>query len=251
MPRKFQLYKHMWIDRQLTDFEIKGVCGSMVHDLDFERSVMPNQLVAPIKEEDFYIDVPPQAPIIKLSQRRYVDEFFEKGTLKLGTFHEYQHHPNPEIGDHEEGLVTLVVTANWGTMIGKYRTGYNYYLFCAAIGDVNPATVNSFGYDSAFEVSNPQAFARAIAAKLNARSYNFGRCIYHNGKAIIGRPRRVIDRSRISSEYADLLGISKYLIKMNKYKPQRELRFLFEMPADVHEPIMIECPEAVQFCKKL
>ena len=64
--------------------------------------------------------------MIKLGNKKYIDQFFQAGSLQLSSFTYYNAFDHPEIGDVEEGMVTLVAKTPFGVMAGKYGSGYKH-----------------------------------------------------------------------------------------------------------------------------
>jgi len=163
MPGSFRMYKHMWIERKLSDHELHGLCGALVHDTAFDQSIEPWQFVKPVPERRFKLGATPQAPVVKLGKKEHVDAFFDTGVLQLGSFDYYNGFDHPEIGDNQEGIVTLVAKAPFGVIGGKYGSGYNQRMFCAFVGSADQGTLRRFGYDSGFVITDPKGFSKAVA----------------------------------------------------------------------------------------
>jgi hypothetical protein len=76
-------------------------------------------------------------------------------------------------------------------------------------------------------------------------------CEYSPFKAIIGSNARESDRLSISHETAKMITAAKYFLKPLRYAHQKEFRFLWEASGDLHDAELVQCPEAIQFCRKL
>lgn len=251
MSRTFRTYKHMWIERKLSAFELKGLCGALVHDTDFDQPLKPAQFVKPVAERRFKLGRVPQQPIIKLGKSSHIESFFKTGELQLGSFEYYNSYDHPEIGDVEEGLVTLIAKTPFGFIGGKYGSGYNNRMFCTYIGKINPAAMKNFGYDSAFIITHPAEFAEAVAESVGARNYTFGQCIYRPQKAVLGFPGNDVDRFKLSHRSGEIVQAGKYFIKQERYSHQREFRFLWELEEDISGAAILDCSAALPYCKSL
>lgn len=251
MAGSFRIYKHMWIDRKLSEYELKGLCGALVHDAPFDEPVKSSQFVKPVPERRFRIGVAPQVPIVKLAKKEHVDAFFKDGALQLGSFSYYNQFDHPEIGDNQEGIVTLVAKTPFGVMGGKYGSGYNQHMLCAFLGDIDLVTMKRFGYDSAFVINNPHGFSLAVAKSIGANNFTFGQCLYRRHKAVLGFPGDVVSRNEISHRTADIVKAAKYFIKPDKYSHQKEFRFLWEQPSDIEEADIFDCSPAIKYCVPL
>lgn len=251
MSGSFRVYKHMQVEKQLSDFELRGLCGVIVHDRSFDQPIKTEQFVEPIPETRFELNVVPQEPIIKLGKKEHVDAFFESGKLQLGSYAYYNTFEHPEIGDNQEGIVTLLAKTDFGIIGGKYGSGFNQYMFCASIGSPDCETMEKFGYDSGFIINDPIRFSNAIAESIHAASSTFGRCVYHPHKAILGFPKDVVNRNKLSHDSGKIVTAAQHFIKPERYSHQKEFRFLWEQSLDVNEPKILDCPLARQYCSRL
>lgn len=245
------MYKHMWIERKLSDYELRGLCGALVHDIPFNKSVKPSQFVKPIPERRFKLGVVPQAPVVKLSRKEHVEAFFDMGALQLGSFNYYNSFDHSEIGDAQEGVVTLVARTPFGIIGGKYGSGYNQSMFCTFVGKADEATLVRFGYNSGFVITDPKGFSSAIAEAIGATWHTFGQCIYRAHKAVLGFPGNDVNRHEISHRTGQIVNAGKNFIKPESYSHQKEFRFLWEMPTDVKGALVVDCSAARSYCTPL
>ncbi|WP_372591699.1 hypothetical protein [Guyparkeria sp.] len=242
------MYKHMWIERKLSEYELQRLCGALVHDTAFDQGLKPWQFVKPIPERRFKLGVVPQAPIIKLAKKEHVDAFFDTGSLQLGSFDYYNEFDHPEIGDNQEGIVTLVAKTPFGVIGGKYGSGYSQRMLCAFVGDIDLKTMRRFGYDSGFVITNPRGFSEAVATSIGATSSTFGRCLYRPHKAVLGFPGKTVNRHEISHRTAEIVNAGKHFIKPDRYSHQKEFRFLWDQPSDVTGAMIFDCSSARKYC---
>ena len=251
MSGSFRMYKHMWIEKKLSEFELQGLCGALVHDTAFDQPIKEWQFVKPIPEKRFKIGAVPQAPIIKLGKKEHVDAFLENGELQLGSFDYYNAFDHPEIGDNQEGIVTLVAKTPFGVIGGKYGSGYNKRMFCAFVGAVDQNAMKRFGYNSGFVINDTVGFSKAVAETTGAASYTFGKCLYRPHKAVLGFPGDTVNRYEISHRTGEIVNAGKYFIKPMRYSHQKEFRFLWEQSADVSGAKIFDCSSARQYCSPL
>ncbi|QRP63155.1 hypothetical protein I6J77_13670 [Rhodanobacter sp. FDAARGOS 1247] len=251
MSGSFLMYKHMWIERKLSDFELRGLCGALVHDTPFDQPLKPWQFVKPTPEKRFKVGVVPQEPLIKLGKKEHIDAFFESGALQLGSYAYYNAFDHPEIGDNQEGIVTLLAKTPFGVIGGKYGSGYNQRMFCVSVGDLDRRTMERFGYDSGFVINNPMGFANAVAESIGAASHTFGRCLYRPHKAVLGFPGDTVNRHEISHRTGEIVDAAKHFIKSERYAHQKEFRFLWEQSSDVSGADVFDCSSARQYCSPL
>lgn len=248
MSGSFRMYKHMWIEKKLSDYELHGLCGALVHNTPFDKALKSWQFVKPVPERRFKLGVVPQAPIIKLGKRQHIDSFFETGALQLGSFDYFNSYDHPEIGDKDEGIVTLVAKTPFGVIGGKYGSGYNNRMFCTYVGEFDLTTMKSFGYDYGFLITNPEGFAKSIADSIGSKSFTFGKCIYRAHKAVLGFPGNNVNRHEISHKTGQIVKTGKHFIKPIRYSHQKEFRFLWEQSSDVNGAEIFDCSEARKYC---
>jgi len=251
MSGSFEVYMHSCTGRDLSDFELRLLCGAIVRDAPFDQPIKTEQFVEPIPETRFELNVVPQEPIIKLSKKKYVDAFFESGELQLGCFNYYRKYDHTEIGDNQEGTATLLAkTEDFGIIAGKYGSGFNQYMFCTYIGIPDRETMENLECDSGFIINDPIGFSNAIAESICAASSTFGRCVYHPHKAILGFPKDA-NSYKLSHESGKIVTAAQHFIKPERYSYQKEFRFLWEQSLDVNERKIFDCSSARQYCSPL
>lgn len=230
------------IRRRLDDPEIMEISASMLqgdsgkigilHESDIPRMEIPNR-------------------IIKMTKSKHVDDFFSTGKLRLGCFSSFKSHDNPEIGDPTEGSFLLVGRTDSYTYFSELMGGFNYYAFCCYHGQPDEETISRFGYDAAYRIKHPHHFAKAIKKAIKAQSFEYSKCIYGSHKVIVGTPHKKFNPNIISHQQLLLTNSSKYYLKPEKYSHQNEIRFLWGMAKEIHEPRDLYCPQAIQFCEKI
>jgi len=200
-------------------------------------------------EEDFQ-NSEKQSKIIKMSKTEHIDDFFENGKILLGSFNYYKSFDNPEIGDSKEGSVVVVGESKVGTIFAGIAGGFNNYLFCCYDGDPDPEIIKKFGYDDYFEIIDPEGFSQAINKSLKAVGRRRSKCLYRQHKALVGKTPNTYDYGKISSELENLVSQSKYFIKTSNFHHQKEYRFMWTTEEDIDDYTIIECPEAIKYCKR-
>ncbi len=251
MTGSFRIYKHLWREGLPTENELQIVWRSFLSDFHSDAELGAFDKIEPIYEHQVKLMALPDRPIVKLAKDNHVDDFFRSGRLQLGSFEYYSSYEHNEVGDAQEGKVTAVATAEWGFFAGNYGSGYDNYVFCAFCGDPDDTLRRKLGYNSGFIIEDPEGFAKAIQESVKASSYKYGMCVYSPFKAIMGDNAQKIDRSRISHETGKMITAAKHFIKPEKYSHQKEFRFIWETGKDINNAEVIECPEAVKFCRKL
>lgn len=242
----FKMLEHIYVEKELSDYEINMLCGYLAHG----RPITTQESVKPIPETRFELNVVPSEPIVKLSKKQYVDAFFDRGELRLGSFISFGEYDHAEIGDNQEGIATLLAKTSSGFIGGRYGSGFNQYVFCTSIGNPDHETMEKFGYDSGYTINDPEAFSNAVAESISAAASTFGRCVYHSHKAILGFPKDA-NPYRLSYESGEIVTAAKHFIKPERYSHQKEFRFLWETPSDINDAKVFDCSSAIQYCSRL
>lgn len=241
----FRMYQHWHLSKDISDSQLNAICGFVAESKD--------KNFKPILETQFELNCVPQEPIIKLGKKEHIDAFFKHGTLQLGSYDYYNTFDHTEIGDDQEGIVTLAARGEGdaGCIIGKYGSGFNQYIFCAFIGNPDCETMKNFEYDSGFIIHDPIGFSNAITESISASSSTFGKCVYHPHKAILGFPKEPINGGRLSHETGKIVNAAQHFIKPERYSHQKEFRFLWEQSLDISGAKIFDCPSAIQYCSPL
>ena len=251
MSGSVRMFNHRFVNGKLSNNELQALCWAIIHNVQFDMFANSGKLIKPIPEKRFKIGVVPQEPIVKLGKKEHIKAFFESGTLQLGSYNYYNSFDHSEIGDSQEGIVTLLTKIPSGVIGGTYGCGYNQQIFCASIGKPDLETMKKFGYDSGFIIHDPIGFSKAVAESIGATSHIFGRCLYSPHKAVLGFPKHTVNPDKISHRSAEIVNAAKHFIKSESYSHQKEFRFLWEQSADVSGAEVFDCSSARQYCSPL
>ena len=67
---------------------------------------------------------------------------------------------------------------------------------------------------------------------------------------LIGDVPKGFNFNVLSSKLKNMVAKTKYFIKTKDYEHQKEYRFIWETDADLTKPLVIQCPEAVKYCRR-
>ncbi|MFN9691136.1 MAG: hypothetical protein ACK551_03450 [Vampirovibrionales bacterium] len=198
---------------------------------------------------------PTKERIVKMSRKEHVDAFFKHGKLRLGSLETYRQIEHAQIGDISEGNLVLILKNSLMSRILDLQCGYNHHVFCCYTGHTNHNVMQEFGYDDGFEIENISGFRQAISNTLNIKEVRSGECLYKNLKALVldvpSTFNLDINFGMQLSQSLQLSQMAHYFLKNKHFSHQQEYRFVWENPNRVSNFIDIECPEAIQFCKRL
>lgn len=229
-------------NKLVTEHYLRGVPGSLIY--------RENEFADLTYEVEFEGLASPSGKIVKMSKKKYVDSFFETGLIQLGTIDYYRSLGHSEQGDEKEGAIVLVGRGTTETGFAQITSGFNHYVFCCYDGSPNPDIIDRFGYDDYYVIEEPELFMKAIGKKVSAKEAYRSRCIYKKEKVLIGDVPEGFDFRVMSPRLNDLASKAKYFIKTDEYEHQNEYRFMWKLDSNVQKPLIIHCPEAVEFCKR-
>lgn len=120
-----------------------------------------------------------QPRVYRFIDKKYADEFFNSGTLRLSSFRQFSQHTDEQRldGSEGEGMVLHRTSENGGqTFFARLKATHNAYVLC---GSLTPslALMDAFESDSGITITDPPNFAKAIATKIpNFKSGIDGPC---------------------------------------------------------------------------
>lgn len=234
----------------LPDQHIRALTGALINRLFLDQPIPYDKFADITYESEFDGLESPSSSIIKMTKKEHLDSFFKHGTLQLGTFEYYRNHENNEVKDIEEGSTILVGSNSKNTAVVTITGGFDHYTFCCFDGEPDKKLIQKFEYDSYFEIVDPVGFQQAISDKLNAVFSMRSRCVYKNDKVLVSQISEEFNFGVLSAHMATLGDYSKFYIKNRRFEHQNEFRFTWKLPNDIKEPIIMDFPEAVKFCRK-
>jgi hypothetical protein len=236
--------------RNLSEMEIIKVCNDMASFFGLKSKERNTNVKAIAYESDFERSVKTFTKLIKMAKTEHIDNFFKDGSIQLGSFKYYHQFDNPEIGDKTEGAFIIVGCNNKSTTFAVLAGGFNNYMFCTYNGEPDPQVIKNFEYNDYFEIIDIDGFQNAISQTLDSVGFLRSECQYRQMKAFVGKADESFNLNRLSGDLINLVNHSKYFVKTSDFHHQKEFRFLWTVPYDIDDRIIIKCPEARQFCKR-
>jgi len=220
-------------------------------------------------------------------ESKYVNAFFEDGSLRLSSVSQFSKHVDEQRLDVGEGKIMFVHRTNQRggqTLVTWAMQGTNTYILSATMR-YNQDLCKSFNSDSYIRINDSIGFGTAIARHIPFFLAGFeGPCLYQERK-IIERDLGYIDINQfkdpdITTSVDDTLlnGLARISLKPDislpsgnprltqfilsrmqhyamflkdkKYSHQVEYRFVWAIPGDATDSLDIKVPEAIQFCEK-
>lgn len=200
-------------------------------------------------------------PIVtRFLDKRYVEEFFSSGKLRLSTFTAFRNHKNEERCDPNEGRVNAEIkTPNANHHIAAIN-GQEAYILCGGLVE-NPAMEASFSTQCGMRILNPLAFADTVSGRIPGFVGGYqGNCIYRDetfirkqSSALFEPPGNQDGVEKWANDYDRFVAqqtSEAFFIKHLKYAHQNEYRFIWFAQGYETTELYIDCPEARQFCQK-
>lgn len=201
--------------------------------------------------------------IFRFMEKKYVDEFFADGSLRLSSFAQFSQHPDEPRRDEAEGTAISTLSDGNRTAFYSSRFGVSSYVLCGSISSA-PEVTKAFG-PSAIVIHDTVPFAAAVARALPGYRQGLeGFCEYQDGRLIYqklphGALEALHEKHKLPDgkmnmdfihELANHSAIQQMLLKDSKYSYQLEYRLIWEC-TQIENYIDIKIPEALQFCKRI
>jgi len=208
-------------------------------------------------------------PVYKYLPQEYLEGFFQRGSLKIGTLHEYRQieRYGTAIGDDGEGTSRTRFNIDGGGLVdldgdapeAKFLRTFidvpprsnvklqlhpdtqlvyvddspDAYIFCTT-SEFSPEVMKEFG-GACFEIIHPEKFFDAVS-----------RVIRHHGKLRFNQPIRYRDRETF---WLKPHNVNPALIKDLRYAYQKEVRALWKPKIKSIQPLFVDVPDAVKYCR--
>lgn len=211
--------------------------------------------------------------LYKYIQKQYLEDFFHRGSLKIGTLYEYRNVEalGPVIGDCDEGTRSTeldlkkgneialggnsqearflrsalqttpqqcsnmkIVSRVDGYTVASQENSPELYIYCMT-EKFDPKVMKQFGCDCCIEITNPALFLSAIAHRIRHKAEFDGLypINYMSRKASFISPHQV----------------HPALMKDKAFLSQREWRAVWVPTKKQIHPLYIHVPRAIRYCR--
>ncbi len=203
--------------------------------------------------------------VYRFLEARYVDAFFNDGSLRLSSFAHFAKHPDEERKDKSEGASTKFGVGSQATFGVVGSTGQNFYVLCGTLHNTEAARKEFGQYDACIAIDNVTAFANAVSFHIPYFTGGLeGSAIYKDQRTI---NRNIGDTTsqEVMEKYRDadgnlsmdmvfdlarsLGGNEELFLKHSRYAKECEYRVLWGTRQKTEAFIDIKVPEARQFCR--
>lgn len=200
-------------------------------------------------------------PVYRYMERQYVDQFFETGALMLSSVAAFQKHPDEARGDAAEGSA-MVVASDGAHMFGAYLLPTPAYILCGSTV-LDKRLLKEFpGANACLEISDILGFANRVARRIGGfNAGTSGQCLY-GGRTLLRHtqedpfplpenPSAGIHMESVVQAVAKHSSGEDFLLKDRKYAHQAEYRFIWHVEPPTSERLLIHCPDAIPFCRRV
>lgn len=201
------------------------------------------------------------SPVVyRYLDRKFVDAFFEDGSLRLSSFAQCKKHADEERLDLEEGSLRLALSdGKTGTLRTVYELEFSdtAYLLCTTLWH-NKQLMEDFGCDSFIRIHDPAEFGRRVAAHVPGfHGGGEGPCMYQHLRLIEASlpPESDTDTSSaglpIQAKARELIQRYALFLKHKAFAHQAEYRLIWMSSSkDLPNYLDIKVPEARELCSR-
>lgn len=199
-----------------------------------------------------------QPRVHRFMAKRFVDEFFDDGSLMLSSFERFATHKDEQRKDASEGTGVRVLTGRDFTAVMASGRGFDCYVLCGSA--VNTKAVRDCfpDADGCLIIDNPLHFANAVSPFIPGfKGGCAGQCIYQDDDVIRRHSDALTIEETMPKSLDDLPrlmelsgGVEEMFLKRAQFAAQAEYRMLWGSAAPMLESLPIKCPSARQFCRR-
>jgi hypothetical protein len=200
--------------------------------------------------------------VYRYLDKQFVDDFFESGKLRIGSFNQFSLHADEQRLDRSEGWGIVENHNDKGSIFWAVGQGSTAAVLCGStLFSENLQT--AFQTDSGFRIDNTTAFGNVISSHIPGFRIGIeGTCIYRSKRVISRRIKEIDPESfKVDSTKGDDMDLNKmmraasmvagndlFFLKHHSFTNQSEYRLVWIGSAEIKGFIDIQCPEARQFC---
>jgi len=211
--------------------------------------------------------------VIRYMNRVHIEDFFQNGKLMLTTYSKCRNHEEQNRLDQNEGKGNFEIEYPSINVSGSRLVGKNSYMLCMSMIESEDLS-SKFNTDSYLIIDNAILFFDAVAKALAGfEAGKLGPCGYVDSRYLIKKcvddlpdPKDMIeaaiqkDQEKLNksfSEHQEALSKSidsniqefPYFIKDSIFSTEAEFRMVWITSYEVNDSIIINCPEAIKYCR--
>ncbi|MCX6351314.1 MAG: hypothetical protein NTX03_05575 [Bacteroidetes bacterium] len=202
-------------------------------------------------------------PIYRLlDDVKYLDDFFNKGEIKVSCFENFKKYPDEIRGDTEEGGAGLIWDdKDSNTHFLKYEAGLNAFIL-STTNEINDKIIEAFDAKCAIKINHPNFFALELAKKIPFVTAGLeGNCDYSSSRLHFFEKEIQTDKHFQKLDFQNnqnsqvilqqLTQGMELFLKLDKYSYQKEYRLVWFSSKKINDAFVVTCPEAIAYCDKI
>jgi len=202
-------------------------------------------------------------------EKKYVDEFFSTGTLRLSSFEQFRKHADETRMDEQEGFAKFIHRTSEGngeTLIIDYECYPDVYSLCASALPSNSLMRRFSGANSAIVIWDPISFSNVVTEALkkvvSVRQCIQGPCSYQFRRVVerdlgylgiadgeTSNPFEM-DPAKLNMVISEIINHDVYFLKRETYVSEAEYRFVWLIDGVADHPINLVVPDATKYCAR-
>lgn len=201
-------------------------------------------------------------PVYRYLPMRFVNAFFEAGSLRLSSFKQFRKHTDEARLDANEGQSMVSMQGAGRQFSAMISGGHNAFVLCGSTTLSSELMEKFEGTEGAIEITNVPEFALALSRQLAGFVSGIsGHCIYagrilerhvaHDPFPLANDPNEQISMERVFTAAAQAGQDEDMLLKEKRYAYQAEYRLIWTIDKEIPDFIDINSLEARQFCRKV
>lgn len=216
-----------------------------------------------LKEIPFQPFIAPYIPMVfRYLEKKWVDNFFEDGSLRISSFKKFHQHSDEQRGDKQEGNNLVIGVQEKKYMYSLTFHGSDAFVLSTSLL-LDKSLYSDFDVDSCFVIEKPFEFMDIISKQIpNFKGINFGPCLYQplrqirrNIKGLMigdSKNQDTVNLDDIFKNINEAGGSDTLFLKTQNYSSQHEYRFLWHsFDNSLPEHLDIKVPEAREFCRRI
>ena len=204
-------------------------------------------------------------PLYRCMSAKYVDQFFDKGSLRISSFRQFAKHPDELHRDADEstGMVTSALVGGIQGTVFLERND-NAPILCASIRSDQQSFTGQH-YDGCFRIDRTIEFAVAVSRCIpGVVEVMEGFCIYSNKRIMTKHVGPVSAKDMQDDANPNLCSPRKlqefaarfdsptrFFLKELRHEKESEYRIIWLLDHQAPDYLDIQCPAAVQFCTRI
>lgn len=201
--------------------------------------------------------------VYRYMHQKYVDQFFEEGLLQLSSFESNRTIEDAIRQDKREGTGAIFVVSRDRQRVQPLMArAFDHRMLCLSSSAETDRLMEHFKVDGCFEVKNTTGFGYEVAKTLNHFQFGLEGVVTYQTDyqryLLLEQHEELPDLmvadppNDVLFKYLDFIGRTNQDMLYTKpveFAHESEYRFTWRCTSE--NPILIKCPEAVKYCRRI